>query len=228
MKKPDICASLDDQRRGLEADKSCTYRGMIKTGMPECVEFGSSRNISDDSQPDLCRIQKKPVFDVWSSWEEKVAVNKTFFEWKKIETRQRDVIAHGDSGMIMKETKILEWYKTDQSRGSWSVGKAVCEQMGGQLFYHVNGTKEQLDFIFNIFGEGKHWLGIFTKDLEKWQTIDGGIIEPEMLFWGDGSPAQLLDHVFVGLKYHRVKKQRHYLTNLKHDTLYAPLCDMLI
>ena len=79
----------------------------------------------------------------------------------------RDVvidIAHGMNPGSNIAVEVITWYKWIKERQSWEEAKVNCEEMGGKLFYKVNGSKIQLDWLSEKFVDTCHWLGIFTEN----------------------------------------------------------------
>ena len=56
---------------------------------------------------------------------------------------------------------------------NWDDSKAYCEANEGVLFWAVNGTRAQLDQIYDLFGNNNYWVGIYTINFDNWINIKG-------------------------------------------------------
>ena len=125
--------------------------------------------------------------------------------------------------------QIIEWYRADTNEDTWEVAASFCDQLGAKLFYNINGTREQLDFLLDKIGNGKLWLGIFSTDLTIRQSVNGGVIDPDMIVWGENYPDRTkAKNSHVSLKTNTVTGEKEYLVNIPPiRKTYSALCDML-
>ena len=107
----------------------------------------------------------------------------------------------------------------------WAQAAQNCLEKGGKMFANVDGTKSQLDFLFDKLG-GAYWLGIWTIDHKTWLDTDSQPIDSGLLVW---DPSQEFNS---GGNQHHVGYWRegkwHYLSDVNQFkySLYS-VCDML-
>ena len=171
----------------LEEHQNCAYYGMRRNQKVKCSEMGAEKDIREDSSPGFCKINRKRMdAKLEEKFEEALEVN-TADEWKRTEVKQCHLAAHGGiEHCSANETKVLEWYKFVHEESFFPESREKCLAWGGELFYGVNGTKEQLDFFyFKLEPLRCFWTGI-QKDwaANKWVTPVGDKIDDDLLVWG--------------------------------------------
>ena len=77
-----------------------------------------------------------------------------------------DTIISIGTGLVMESIELK----------TWEEAKENCVSMGGKLFSKIDGTRQQVNFLFNKVG-GNHWLGIYTVDHKTWIDTDGNSID---------------------------------------------------
>ena len=229
--EPNVCLlSSEDFYSVGNSDKlavrypNCEYRGMKRDYVPICYERGILKPITDDDDPDNCNFTKKRIDGKYGQWMR----NKihTLTEWKVFDVRE--TILNSAHGGILRDTlQIHSWFKTGSTNLNWMDSKIFCENMGGELFSAVNGTEEQLDFFYEVFGKARYWLGIYTNDFQSWININGIEVPEEDLVWHRNHPKVRSDYKYVTLAHNLVTSQAEYLKN-KNEYLHGsrPLCDM--
>ena len=142
----------------LEDHPNCVYYGMRRNRTAICSEMGVEKDIQDDSMLGFCRINQKRMDATLYDTVEALEIN-TADEWKRTKMKVCHLAAHGGiEHCTANETKILEWYKFVHEGSHFPQSREKCLAWGGELFYGVNGTKEQLDFstpnsnLFVVFG----------------------------------------------------------------------------
>ena len=215
-------------------DPLCSYHGMLQDHRAECNEGEITKNIQYDAYPGSCQINKKRVDEVFGPWEQMPAI-ETANEWKKYYTRNQLIqSAHG--GIISSEgtVKNIEWFKrVDSAQMNWTVAEATCEREGGTLFYNLDGTEEQLDFFYDIFGERSYWMGVFAAGEvheDRWRTVRGDILSTDKLKWDIDNPKLNRadrSNILLSTFNEKSKPKRVYLTNREPSKTKDFFCDML-
>ena len=82
----------------------------------------------------------------------------------------------------------VTWFKFVSVPMTWNEAVNNCEQIGGKLFWDLNGTQEQLQFLHEKMGLQYHWLGIYTNDHRSWMNIDGDVMDSALFLWARGEP----------------------------------------
>ena len=111
-------------------------------------------------------------------------------------------------------------------KASWEESKLFCDSIGGELFSALNGSLEQLHFIFDTFGDNEYWLGIYTLDFINWLNLDGEIMAPETLVWIDMYPQNDAAQTKVMINYRYHKSERSELQNADPENRCFPLCNL--
>ena len=66
---------------------------------------------------------------------------------------------------------------------TWEEANIRCLEQGSKLFANVDGTPEQLEFLYTNLDRNNHWLGIYTLDHVTWIDTEGNPIDPALLVW---------------------------------------------
>ena len=153
-----------------------------------CSEMGVEKDIRDDSAPGFCKINQKRVDAFLDESLGEVLEINTADEWKRSELlKECHLAAHGGTEhCTANETKVLEWYKFVHEQSRFAESREKCVAWGGDLFYGVNGTKEQLDFFYSKLEpfDFCFWIGIRKGvGANKWITPLGEEIADELLLW---------------------------------------------
>ena len=140
-----------------------------------------------------CKISLKRVDREWTQWSQTDETVDTGAEYKEIKIFEREIAvleAHGGKtgdDIRNKYTEIMYWLTFVKQPMNFSDAEANCEAINGHLFYDVDGTTEQLDWLFEKM-DGKHyWLGIYTEDFNNWISLDGEVLNSKLL-WKPGQP----------------------------------------
>ena len=88
-------------------------------------------------------------------------LEETKSEWKI--TEKNNVLVYEEHGgkKNNKVDVVTSWLKFIRAPQSWAEAKVACENVGGHLFYELNGTDDQLQFLYDKMGGNMHWLGIY-------------------------------------------------------------------
>ena len=142
----------------LITDPSCNYTGMKKDEIPFCKESKSVVSIQDSSNNGNCQISLKRVDREWTQWSQTDETVDTGAEYKEMKIFERDITvleAHGGKtgdDTRKRYTETSYWLIFVKQRMNVSEAKANCESNNGHLFYDVNGTTEQLDWLYEKNG----------------------------------------------------------------------------
>ena len=229
--EPSICLlNSEDFYSAANSDKlvvrypNCEYRGMKRDYVPNCYERGILKPITDDDNPGNCNINQKRIDALYGPWTRHI--NQTDTEWKVFDVREA-LIQSGDHACVYGNTCwIQSWFKIGSDDKNWMDSKLFCEEIGGELFSDVDGTTEQLDFFFEVFGERKYWLGIYRTDLRSWRNIKGNEVPNEYLKWDVDYPTNQSNHKYVLIYYKNSRSRPEYLKNKNQGLKALPLCDL--
>ena len=232
LNSEDIYSSGGDT--SLMQDSSyCNYLGMLRNHAPECIEGPIAKDIKDDEDPGTCKFNKKRVDQVLGPWELMSPIHTTN-EWRVYDTRKQLVAgAHGGKTSPDGVVKNHEWLlRSDLGRMNWTEGKDFCEKLGGAMFYNLDGTKEQLDFVYDTFGDDTYWIGVSAVggvNRGQWETVRGMAISSDKLLWKSGDyPKNDTDFTHVMLTYSQKSNRRDYLKNNLPSYNRFVVCDMIV
>ena len=215
--------SLGKNESFLEDNAECKYWGMKRESFPVCKENGDLKNITNDEDPGICEINGKRV-------DSPMVLDQihTDFEWKVFPDENRGVHLTAHGGVLKRPGRPeLSWFKIGPFILNWDQAKSFCESIGGNLFTALNGTKEQLDFSFDTFGDTEYWVGIYTENFVNWLYLDGGIVAQSQLVWYNGSPDKSNSEAKkVKLDFSNKHNRRQYLMTEVPGNEYIPLCDL--
>ena len=108
---------------------------------------------------------------------------------------------------------------------TWEDARDNCVELGGQLFFNVNGTKEQLDFLYHKLNEQNHWLGIYTRDHNSWIDVNDHVVDDWRLLWDPNKKFNA-----KGFQYHVANfrlKYSSYLNDRNQNEIFQSVCDIL-
>ncbi|XP_075242615.1 uncharacterized protein LOC142337278 [Convolutriloba macropyga] len=151
-------------------DPICVYGGMKNESKPACIEENKAKFIQDDISPGVCEINKKRRDGVCSPWKyfEDVTDNRRAdgmeFErpgfYIRYASRSVDQVPyHGGAACVLLD-KTLEHLVIPRRRGYFLEAKSACEQIGGLVFYRLNGTYEQMRFLCDNIATYNLWFGM--------------------------------------------------------------------
>ena len=186
-------ADAFSQGAQLTSDSFFDYQGMKRNGHPICSEYGKLRNIQNDETPNFCQINLKRQDAKCGQWEETV-VKYSYSEWKKIATRDFWKESHGGYSSDCENEKdqiIIEWFIFYKKLQNFSDAVSHCTTFAnGDLFYRLNGTKEQLLFLHEkLHHPGCFWLGIqkssdFVAGCEScYVDVKGNKVPYDLIVW---------------------------------------------
>ena len=215
-------------------DRNCLYGGMLQESIPECYDGEDFKDIRDDLDPGKCEINQKRIDADMRALEDMPTIQeKTNVQYKLFQSKE-GVQFYGHGGFAPANNtvlvKVLEFYKVGTlqiSQNGWNDAQAFCEQEGGNLFYRLDGTREQLDFFYDTFGDDNFWVGVKAAGAvsdNTWINVKGEAVGADKLFWGNGLMLNHSDRAFVGLRYGA--GGRAYLKN--QDPRHTNgICDLL-
>ena len=111
------------------------------------------------------------IFSDW--WERKVVDNE--LEWK--EFMGKTVLlesAHGGKKPSIPVGQTFVNFQFIQERLNWTDAQRNCETLGGQLFFKLDGSTEQLDDFLDRMASGCYWIG-FQREA---QRFTGFLLQP--------------------------------------------------
>ena len=77
-------------------------------------------------------------------------------EWKETQTRNELLRpAHGGKSPEGSPHRVISWLLWVRQLKTWSEAETYCREQKGILFWKVDGTKEQLDFLSDKLGEAR-------------------------------------------------------------------------
>ena len=85
---------------------------------------------------------------------------------------------------------MLEWIHWVNVEKTWDDARANCiNNYAGDLFDNINGTREQLDFMFEKLNRRSFWLGVtYDVTAAQWKKLDGSVVPQEFLITDWGQP----------------------------------------
>ena len=136
------------------------------------------KNIQDDSNAGNCGINQKRVDDYFGPPEKKTDLKNR--EYRMYNFRKHvSVRAHGGITLDVETVEYIFWFIKGPDRMSWNEARDFCEEIGGKLFSNLDGSKAQLDSIYDL-EEMSYWLGVYT-DVEiqenQWKTVEGKLLD---------------------------------------------------
>ena len=148
----------------MKNDSAAIYQGMRQEIYPECFQKGLPRNIQNDRQPNLCRINQKRQDAECSDWTQSLEEDSVQ-EWKKITSREIVLQSHGgitSECVNDKNYEVLEWFYFIHSAMIFNDAVSTCSNShNAEVFYRLNGTKSQLEFLdARLSSDSCFWLGI--------------------------------------------------------------------
>ena len=163
----------------------------------------------------------------WGEWHYAIEID-TLEEWKTVKMRNYEVGRENFTVCFGKQVdETLEWLKFVHRKLTWFDAKENCEQLGGHLFYSVNGTKNQLDFLYNKTQDETAWLGIHTDDHINFRNLLGDVIPDEQLYWNpeNGADGAELGENWIAMTFYY--NERHYLQDVHFTGEFVSICDLL-
>ena len=174
-------------------DPSCKYVGMKKDAKPFCKEGKSVISIQNNGNNGNCQINLKRVDREWTQWSQTDKTVDTGAEYKEMKIFERQITvleAHGGktgNDTRNRYTETLYWLIFVKQLMSFFDAKTNCESNNGHLFYDVNGTTEQLNWLYEKMDGKAYWLGIYTKNFSNWISLEGEELNSKLL-WKPGQP----------------------------------------
>ena len=191
----------------MEQSPWCTYHGMSPDEVPKCQHFGVEKSVQDDDGFSYCAINGRRRDTKWSPWEEIIDIN-TDKEWKRHLRSYCFEPRHGgkDGECSGEREEILEWYRLAFPERSLEEARTNCLSMNGELISNFDGTKTQLDFLYDKFTEMSLWVGVYyeveSSSCRKAENASSDAVPCESLFLGDNfeaslSPDDVGSHLFL-------------------------------
>ena len=140
------------------------------------------------------------VYSEWGAWQiysESLEENSQNF---KVDFTRTCV--NGPNGGLLEcdgNSRKTEHFSFSQTAESFNDANFFCKNNGGQLFGNVDGSTEQLDFVFSIVESTSIWLGVEFDDWHKvWRNLKGEDVS-ELIFWNktDFYNSDSFNHVYL-------------------------------
>ena len=187
--------STEEEEASLSSSFGCRYFAMERSDSPTCKEGETFIKIQEDNHQGYCQISSKRVDGEWTIWEhteDRIEDSSTEFKNVSIFTREMRILeAHGgEEGNDSRTKKDVVTYHIKFVKKYLSVwdARANCENLQGELFEDLDGTQEQLDWLFEKMEGELFWLGINTEDHKVWKTFGDEVISEDKLLWLPGQP----------------------------------------
>ena len=118
----------------------------------------------------------------------------------------------------------MRWVNFEQS---WDDARTNCiNNHAGDLFDNLNGTREQLKFMFEKLNSKSFWLGV-TYDVTgaQWKKLDGSVVPQEFLItdWDEPLDGAVGETAMMGLEANNVFK---YLQDSDPNYPFFSACDL--
>ena len=152
--------SIQNGEKQLQDYPFCVYGGMKREHFPSFTEGESELDIQDDEWEGKCVLRHKRVDLEWGAWDTAISdvlINDTDPDYIRYHTRETVInVAHG--GVPGSErSRIFSWIRWIRTKKTWTDAKQNCEQLGGKLFYNLDGTIEQLLLFHGKFNGERNW-----------------------------------------------------------------------
>ena len=110
---------------------------------PVCFETWKKREITNDREPNHCKINLKRYDSFWGDWNATEVTIDTVNEFQNVSIRLCSYVwAHGGHKTCLGDPQfVLEWYVWDKNFRNWYDAKRNCKMIGGKLFYDLDGTE---------------------------------------------------------------------------------------
>ena len=96
---------------------------------------------------------------VFSDWERKII--RSEFEWKEFMYKTALLEAvHGGKNSSIPVGQTFVNFQFIQERLNWMDAQRNCETLGGQLFFKLDGSTQQVDHFWAKMPNGCYWIGI--------------------------------------------------------------------
>ncbi|XP_075242044.1 uncharacterized protein LOC142336939 [Convolutriloba macropyga] len=204
---------------------------MRKATEPICYEHGNGRAVSDDSIPNICRINGKRLDGTWGPWKYwKTTKSSDDFEWRKEEKRECITPSHGGLWCYGESTQTTEWIVLSHHGRTFDDAKEHCLLQNGILI--ENQDSELLTKIAKIFVEDRSdfrdfWVG-YKYDKQQITRLSDGIILPytTLSIWDTGEPSGYNNEFYVKILVKRDDNDQIYVRFHNHvDAIFAFVCD---
>ena len=185
----------DDQfthERQMVYDRFSNYHGMRNDTFPVCSEKGYPRNIQNDSDPNLCQINRKRMDTSWGPWQWDLEVDNNS-EWKNRTWRDCLPAFHGGVISCNVPEEMFEWFKFFKTLFHFSDANEACRSFGGNLFSDIcSNTIEQRLKLFDLKLEQPvcFWVGLSYDHVQDvWLTMEGNQLPQGCsIIWGSDQP----------------------------------------
>ena len=217
--------STKNGEQSLKNNEACKYVGMAKLDQPKCKELGETIDIQEDTHRGVCAINGKRVDSQWAQWAVDDPEIDTSTVWKQFEKRYFLLDpAHGGK-TVGPSQRVFSWIRWVDQPMTWSEAETNCAQLGGKLFFNLDGTKKQLDFFLDKLRQKSHWLGIYTTDHTSWVTVNGSTIADSRLNW---DPVQDFDSTKQGQTHvpNYIGGNYRYLNDRFQKEKHLSVCDL--
>ena len=173
-------------------DRFSSHHGMRGDTFPVCSERGHSRNIQNDSDPNLCQINRKRTDTSWGLWHLDSEMNSTA-EWKIEMSRDCFPAFHGGIVSCNAPEKMFKWFKFFKTSASFLEANENCRSNGGNLFSDICSAniKQTLEiFDFKLGKPLCFWVGVFFDHVQDaWLTMEGNQLPQGCsIIWGSDQP----------------------------------------
>ena len=66
---------------------------------------------------------------------------------------------------------------------TWEEAKDNCVDLGGKLFYDLDGTIDQLHVLYKNVGKKNFWVGVYADASRIWRNLEEVIVADSLLAW---------------------------------------------
>ena len=149
----------------------------------------------------FCPAQSRPVHVLfpggadycWSRFPETGVEesDEEYVEYQMWSCKQSDGKEAAQNSCVGPRMRITKKYIWVQNKLHWYEAQRYCEERhNGRMFGELDGSYEQIEFLFSKLGENSMWLGITKAPFtHQWKTLSGiDVTEVLTGMWAPGQP----------------------------------------